>query len=71
VSNESAWTTVSATSGTGSGRVTLTASANTTNTIRTAILTIAGRPFSLTQYGTAPGQTKPKRPGKPRVVIGG
>jgi Viral BACON domain/Putative binding domain, N-terminal len=71
VANGSAWVTAVSQGGSGRGTVTLRVAANTGSASRTAILTIGSQAFGLTQSGTAADQTKPKRPGKPRIIIGG
>ncbi|WP_162271361.1 BACON domain-containing protein [Luteitalea pratensis] len=54
VADAPAWLTVSPGSGTGSGAVTLTAAPNMSVQPRTATVTIAGRPVTVTQDGAIP-----------------
>lgn len=54
--NGSTWVTVAPAGFTGTGSANWTASANTTTNARTAVLTIAGQAFTLTQLGAVPPQ---------------
>jgi chitodextrinase len=52
-SSATAWLTCSPASGTGSGTVTYSVAANTTTSVRTGTLTIAGQTFTVTQAAAA------------------
>jgi hypothetical protein len=52
-SSSASWLTVSAASGTGTAALTYTATPNTATTQRSATLTVAGQPFTITQAAAA------------------